>query len=179
MSSVHFQSQSMNWSQTFLKSQTHLLKGLLTDKGGTVPACKLAVVRQWLNDHEASESELEREFKALVQVYEELLAEPRPFNLRRVKARGKPPQLQWRLPNESGSQVVVALFDNANDAGREALSVLSAPLIAALLEVEAWRLTLNWLASLHQTVSTSAEDFLRQLTATQAQRHAQLLPEAK
>lgn len=179
MSDVRFQSQTMNWSLTFLKSQTHLLKRLLRDKGGTVPACKAAVVRQWLDEHEASQNELERECKALVQVYESLLAEPRPFNLKRVKARGKPPQLQWRLPNESGSQVVVALFDNANEVGRNALAVLPKPLIAALLEIESWRLTLNWLANLHQTISTSTDDFLLQLTATHAQRHVQLPSEQK
>lgn len=174
MSDVHFQSQTTYWSQTFLKSQTHLLKGLLKDKGGTAPTCKATVVQRWLEEHETSEQTLEREFKAVVQVYESLLAEPRPFNLKRIKPRGKAAQLQWRVATETGSQVVVALFDHASDAGRSALSVLPAPLIAALLEVETWRLTINWLASLHHTVSTSANDFLTQLAATQAQRHAKL-----
>lgn len=176
MAECHFQSQTSNWSQTFLQSQTHLLKGLLRDKGSSVPGCKDAFVQQWLRDQENTAAEIEREFKALIRAWETMLAEPRPFNLRRVKTRNKAPQLQWRLPSESGNQVVVALFDESNATAQEALAPLPAPFIAMLFEIEVARATLNWISNLSHSMISSTEEFVL-LKNDRKNRRMQLLYE--
>lgn len=173
VSEGRFQSQSHFCSQTFLKSQTHLLKDLLRDKGGiAVAGCREAVIRRWLGDQEAVAVELDKESQALVQVYESLLAEPRPFNLRRIKPRGKASQLQWRVPNESGSQIVVSLFDAEREDSRDALARLPQPLITALFEIESWRVTLNWMAALQHSARAATNDCLEQISKLQLLRRS-------
>lgn len=150
--------------QTFLRRQTYLLKGLLRDKGGAgVAGCREAVIRRWLLEQEESADWVETQSAVLVQTYEALLAEPRIANLKRMKPRGKAPQLVWRMSNEAGNQVVVALFDREREDCQTMLTRLPSPVLAALLEVEAWRVTLNYLANLHHWVSNSAQECLEQL----------------
>ena len=156
--------QSHFFCQTFLKRQTYLLKGLLRDKGGEgVAGCRQAVMRRWWLEQVESADWVEEQFKALVQTYETLLAEPRVANLKRMKPRGKAPQLVWRMPNETGNQVVVALFDRQRQDCGEMLARLPPPVLAALLEVESWRVTLNYLATMQQWVSSTGQECLEQL----------------
>lgn len=167
----HFHSQSIFDSQTFLDSQTYLLKRLLRDKGGEgVAGCKMAVMRHWLLGQQDAGDWLEAQFRALVRGYEDLLAEPRPANLKRVKARGKPPQLVWRVPNEQGSQVVIALFAPDQPDAQAVLARLPQPVVTALMEIESWRLVLNYLASLQQWVTSSGQECLDQVEALRQRR---------
>lgn len=146
-------------SQHFLKSQSLLLKSLLRDKGGA--GCKASVLRAWLEAQEQAVDWLETEFKALTQAYEALLLKPRPFNLKRIKAGRSAPTLQWRVPNEQGSQVVMALFET--EAGHEILNRLPWALTMALYEIEQWRVMLNFLSQLRHQTQTGARHCLRQL----------------
>jgi hypothetical protein len=123
-------------------------------------------------DQEGVAAELDKESQALVQVYESLLAEPRPFNLKRIKPRGKASQLQWRVPNERGSQIVVSLFDVEREDSREALARLPQPLIAALFEIETWRVTLNWMATLQHAARAATDACLDQITRLQQLRRS-------
>lgn len=134
--------------------------------------CREAVIRRWLLDQEEVAAELDKESQALVQVYESLLAEPRPFNLKRIKQRGKASQLQWRVPNERGSQIVVSLFDAEREDSREALARLPQPLITALLEIESWRVTLNWMAALQHSARAATHDCLNQIKSIQQLRRS-------
>lgn len=164
MNECQIERQSDFCSQTFLRRQTYLLKGLLRDKGGAgVAGCKMTVIRGWLLEQDEAASWLDAQFNALVQTYETLLAEPRPANLKRLKTRGKAPQLIWRVPSESGNQVVVALFDPERVDSKTILERLPQPVLEALLEIESWRVTLNYLANLQQWVSTSGQECLEQL----------------
>lgn len=150
-------SQTGLQSQAFLKSQTHLLKGLLMDKGGQ--GCRRKAITDWIIADASSAGWLDKEMKALVGVYESLLLDPRPFNLKCVKAKGKPVQLQWRVANEKGDQVVVALFAiDCQELGR-----LPRPLQSTLYQIEEWRMTLNFLCSLHHYALESASSLLTQL----------------
>lgn len=157
--------------QTFLRRQTYLLKGLLRDKGGAgVAGCRESVIRRWLLEQEDSADWLEAQSAVLVQTYETLLAEPRIANLKRMKPRGKAPQLVWRMSNEAGNQVVVALFDREREDCQTMLTRLPSPVLAALLEVEAWRVALNYLANLQHLASTSGQECLVQLGGLAAWR---------
>lgn len=163
--------QSHFFCQTFLRRQTYLLKGLLRDKGGDgVAGCRETVIRRWWLEQVESADWVEAQFEALVQTYETLLAEPRVANLKRMKPRGKAPQLVWRMPNEAGNQVVVALFDREREDCQAMLGRLPSPVLAALLEVEAWRVTLNYLATLQQWVSSTGQECLEQLDGLAAWR---------
>lgn len=161
--------------QTFLRRQTYLLKGLLRDKGGTgVASSRNTVLRRWLLEQSESAGWVETQFEALVQTYESLLAEPRVANLKRMKPRGKAPQLIWRMANEAGNQVVVALFDPSREDCQSMLRRLPSTVITALLEVESWRVTLNYLANLQHWISTTGQECMDQLTALQSLREGTL-----
>jgi len=156
--------QGSELSQTFLRKQTYLLKGLLKDKGGDgVANCKAAVIRRWLAEQTDAESWVESQFKALMQTYECLLSDPRPANLKRVKVKGKAPQLVWRVPNENGNHVVLPLFDPARQECREILIRLPKPVLLALAQIESWRVTLNYLSTLHVWTTESASALLIEL----------------
>lgn len=156
--------QGDNLCQSFLRRQTYLLKGLLRDKGGAgVASSRNTVLRRWLLEQRESAGWVETQFEALIQTYETLLAEPRVANLKRMKPRGKAPQLIWRMANEAGNQVVVALFDREREDCQEMLARLSPPILSALLQVESWRVTLNYLANLQHWVAHTGQDCLDQL----------------
>lgn len=152
--------------QTFLRRQTYLLKGLLRDKGGAGAAsCKTSVLSQWLGEQERAGDWIEEQFVALCATYELLLVDPRPANLKRVQVKGRAPQLSWRVPNERGNHVVVTLFDAKGRVRHESLKKVPSPLIQAMLAIESWRITLNFLSNLHFFAISAGNDCLNQVTA--------------
>lgn len=159
-------SQTDFLSQTFLRKQTYLLKGLLRDKGGAGAAsCKVSVMREWIGEQEEAGTWIENQFKALCATYELLLADPRPANLKRVQLKGRAPQLSWKVPNEKGNHVIVTLFDAEGRVGHDSIKKVPYPLIQAMLEIESWRITLNYLSNLHYYALSAGSECLSQVTA--------------
>lgn len=164
-------SQTSDSASEFLRSQTLLLKDLLKDKGGRPP--RRSVIRE-LSDGAGLASTVDHDMLALVEMFNSLLLEPRPFNLRVVRQRGLP-QLAWRVSNEKGDQVVRAIF---SDGGTEILSNLPDPIVAALAVIEEWRLALNAVAKVLNDNRTTFGSLLERIGELESMRKLRLQPPA-
>lgn len=160
-------SQTGDSTREFLRSQTLLLKSLLKDKGGQPP--RLSAVRE-LSDGADLAATIERDMQALVELFNDLLLEPRPFNLRIVRQRGLP-QLAWRVSNGKGDQVVRAIY---SEAGADVLSNLPDPTVAAIAVVEEWRLVLNTVTKVLNDNCSTFVGLLERLSELESMRKSRM-----